>query len=123
MAGPSVSGDTDTLVQSVGQTAQGDTLEQSEIALEGDASAYVKKVPHLLTPWVVEPLWLEHAREATALEGSWRHWGASRLPAREPQRITEPIWSYCHSGAHSAEPLRLGKQTLCQLSYSRMGPT
>jgi len=35
------------------------------------------------------------------------------------QRITEPIWWYRHSGTHSAEPLRLGKQTLCQLSYSR----
>ena len=35
------------------------------------------------------------------------------------QRITEGIWWYSHSGAHSAEPLRLGKQTLCQLSYSR----
>jgi len=35
------------------------------------------------------------------------------------QRITEPICSYHHSGTHSAEPLRLGKQTLCQLSYSR----
>jgi hypothetical protein len=30
--------------------------------------------------------------------------------------ITEPIWWYRHSGTHSAEPLRLGKQTLCQLS-------
>jgi hypothetical protein len=25
------------------------------------------------------------------------------------------------AGTHSAEPLRLGKQTLCQLSYSRSG--
>jgi hypothetical protein len=35
--------------------------------------------------------------------------------------MTEPIWWYRHSVAHSAEPLRLEKQTLCQLSYSRSG--
>ena len=39
--------------------------------------------------------------------------------ARKRQRITEAIWSYRHTGAHSAETLRLGKQTLCQLSYAR----
>jgi hypothetical protein len=46
-------------------------------------------------------------------------WSDGRRQDR--QRITEPIWWYRHSGAHSAEPLRLGKQTLCQLSYSRSG--
>ena len=42
---------------------------------------------------------------------------------RKRQRITEAIWWYRHTGAHSAETLRLGKQTLCQLSYSRSGVT
>jgi len=37
------------------------------------------------------------------------------------QRITETIWWDHHEGSHSAEALRLGKQTLCQLSYSRSG--
>jgi hypothetical protein len=37
------------------------------------------------------------------------------------QRITEPIWWYRHARSHSAERRRLGKQTLCQLSYSRSG--
>ena len=45
--------------------------------------------------------------------------GNQLLDALELQRITELIWWYRHSGTHSAEPLRLGKQTLCQLSYSR----
>src|SRR5450759_4388079 len=45
-------------------------------------------------------------------------------PCRQPdpdelQRITESIWWYRDEGNHSAEALRLGKQTLCQLSYSR----
>jgi hypothetical protein len=39
------------------------------------------------------------------------------------QRITEPIWWGHHEGNHSAEACRLGKQTLCQLSYSRSGVT
>jgi hypothetical protein len=43
----------------------------------------------------------------------------SALGLQTLQRITEPIWWHRHSGGHSAEPLRLGKQTLCQLSYSR----
>src|SRR5450759_2454877 len=47
-------------------------------------------------------------------------------PCRQPdpdelQRITESIWWYRDEGNHSAEALRLGKQTLCQLSYSRSG--
>ena len=37
------------------------------------------------------------------------------------QRLTETIWWDHHEGSHSAEALRLGKQTLCQLSYSRSG--
>ena len=37
------------------------------------------------------------------------------------QRLTETIWWGHHEGSHSAEALRLGKQTLCQLSYSRSG--
>jgi hypothetical protein len=49
---------------------------------------------------------------------SSRRWHSE---CRAPQRITGPIWWYRHTGSHSAEPLRLGKQTLCQLSYSRSG--
>ena len=43
------------------------------------------------------------------------------LNRRRCKRITGRIWWGHHTGSHSAEPLRLGKQTLCQLSYSRSG--
>src|SRR5450756_967150 len=48
-----------------------------------------------------------------------RRGGASHGHRPKRQRITEPIWWDHHEGSHSAEALRLGKQTLCQLSYSR----
>lgn len=54
-----------------------------------------------------------------ALEVGGRCGHISHGQRQNQQRITKPIWWYRHSGAHSAEPLRLGKQTLCQLSYSR----
>ena len=53
------------------------------------------------------------------LEGSDRRVPHPMVGPKNQQRITEPIWWYRHSGSYSAEPLRLGKQTLCQLSYSR----
>ena len=54
------------------------------------------------------------------LGSAWRPVHAPE--AEKLQRITEAIWWYRHTGAHSAEALRLGKQTLCQLSYSRSVP-
>jgi hypothetical protein len=37
------------------------------------------------------------------------------------QRITGSKWRGRHEGSHGTGRLRLGKQTLCQLSYSRSG--
>ena len=58
-----------------------------------------------------------------AVAVSERHSGASHGHRQKRQRITEPIWWDHYEGSHSAEALRLGKQTLCQLSYSRSGGT
>ena len=62
------------------------------------------------------PLHWDGSVEASDLGGD-----VSDGERRKLQRITEPIWWYRHTGCHSAEACRLGKQTLCQLSYSRSG--
>ena len=92
-----------------------DAVHAAVFEVDLDDRAPIDDAPRTIEPSVaLEP----GGADLGPPRSSSRRWHSE---CRTPQRITGPIWWYPHTGSHSAEPLRLGKQTLCQLSYSRSG--